>query len=126
MSASELPKLTDKEEELMRIFWLHGALSVRQALDFYPDPRPHFNTISTFVHILENKGYLGREKKGVSLSYYPAIDVEAYRRTKVKGVISNFFGNSYMSVVSALVKDESISVEELKELIAMVENEKSE
>ena len=36
-------------------------------------------------------------------------------------VVNKFFGKSYLSAVSALVKSEKISVEDLKELIREVE-----
>ena len=40
--------------------------------------------------------------------------------------MKSYFNNSYSSVVSALVKEEKISVEELREIIDMIEkhNEK--
>ena len=49
-------EMTDKEEELMRIFWNHGPMFVREIVELYPEPRPHFNTLSTFVRNLEQKG----------------------------------------------------------------------
>ena len=49
-------KLTAKEEELMLFFWEKGALFVREILDFYLDPKPHFNTLSTIIRGLEKKG----------------------------------------------------------------------
>ncbi|MFA7359300.1 MAG: BlaI/MecI/CopY family transcriptional regulator, partial [Bacteroidales bacterium] len=39
--------LTAKEEELMAFFWKNGPLFVKQLLDFYEEPKPHFNTLST-------------------------------------------------------------------------------
>lgn len=121
---NNVPKLTEKEEEVMTFFWQKGTLAIREVVALYPEPQPHFNTISTYVHILEKKGYLTREKFGNSLTYTPAIEMEEYRKSSMKGVIRRFFDNSYMKVVSALVKDEEISVEELKELIKMVEQNK--
>ena len=47
--------LTDKEEQLMHLFWAHGPLFVKQLVELLPDPKPHFNTVSTFVRILEKK-----------------------------------------------------------------------
>ncbi len=116
-----LAKLTEKEEEVMTIFWHHGPLAIREVVALYPEPRPHFNTVSTFVHILERKGYLSRHKEGSSLIYSPAIAMEDYSRLTLKGVINKFFDNSYLNVVSALIKSDSISVDELKELIKIVE-----
>lgn len=121
---SSIPKLTEKEEEVMSYFWHNGKLAIRDIVALYPDPQPHFNTISTYVHILEKKGYLAREKSGNSLVYTPAIELEEYRKSTMKGVIRRFFDNSYMKIVSTFVKDENISVDELKELIKLVEQNK--
>lgn len=41
--------LTAKEEEIMGYFWEKGPLFVKQLLDFYYEPRPHFNTLYTIV-----------------------------------------------------------------------------
>lgn len=47
--------LTVKEEEIMGYFWEKGPLFVKQLLEFYDEPRPHFNTLSTIVRGLEEK-----------------------------------------------------------------------
>ena len=39
----------------------------------------------------------------------------------MEGVVNKFFGKSYLRAVSALVKSEKISVDDLKELIREVE-----
>lgn len=121
---NNIPKLTEKEEEVMSFFWQKGRLAIREVVALYPEPQPHFNTISTYVHILEKKGYLAREKVGNSLSYSPTISVEEYRKSTMNGVIRRFFDNSYMKIVSSFVQEDEISVDELKELIKMVEQNK--
>jgi len=123
---NELQKLTEKEEEVMRHYWQCGTMTVREVVECYEEPRPHFNTISTYVHILENKGYLRREKRGASLYFSPAVNVDEYRKMAVKGVIRRFFNDSYRSIVSAFVKEEAISVEELREIIDMIERKKND
>lgn len=122
---NSLAKLTEKEEEVMTLFWHHGPMAIRDAVALYSEPRPHFNTISTYVHILERKGYLSRHKSGSLLIYTPLIAMEDYSRQTLKGVIHKFFDNSYLKIVSALVKNENISVDELRELIEMVEQSDS-
>lgn len=42
-------KLTDKEEEIMLIFWQNGPLFVKEIMELLPDPKPHVNTISEGV-----------------------------------------------------------------------------
>ena len=56
--------LTAKEEEIMGYFWEKGPLFVKQLLEFYDEPRPHFNTLSTIVRGLEEKGFLHHEVFG--------------------------------------------------------------
>ena len=51
--------LTVKEEELMGYFWEKGPLFVKEMLAFYEEPKPHFNTLSTIVRGLEDKGFPG-------------------------------------------------------------------
>ena len=61
--------LTAKEEEIMGFFWEKGPLFVKQMLEFYDEPRPHFNTVSTFVRMLEDKGYVSHRVLGNSYQY---------------------------------------------------------
>lgn len=115
-------QLTPKEEEIMAIFWRYGEMFVREAIDHMPAPKPHFNTVSTYVRSLENKGWLTHEQYGNSYKYRPAVAVEEYRDKSLNGVMERFFGHSYLSLVSSLVKSEKISTDELRQLIEMVEN----
>lgn len=46
-----------------------------------------------------------------------------FRTRTLKGIVSKYFNNSYLNVVSSLVKEEDISIDELKELIRKVEEE---
>lgn len=114
--------LTAKEEEIMGFFWEKGPLFVKELLAFYSDPKPHFNTLSTIVRGLEEKGYLSHEAFGNTYRYFAVVSNDEFRSRTLKGVISKYFNNSYLSAVSSLVKKEEISVDELKQLIQEVED----
>lgn len=114
-------KLTAKEEEIMNFFWTQGPLFVKQLLEFYEDPKPHYNTLSTIVRGLEEKGFIAYKAYGNTYQYYAAISEDAYRKGTLKGVISKYFNNSFTQVVSTLIEEEDLSVEELKELIRKIE-----
>ena len=114
--------LTAKEEEIMGFFWEKGPLFVKELLAFYSNPKPHFNTLSTIVRGLEEKGYLSHEAFGNTYRYFAIISNDEFRSRTLKGVISKYFNNSYLSAVSSLVKKEEISVDELKQLIQEVED----
>lgn len=116
----DMKQLTDKEEELMRIFWERGALYVRDIVDSYPDPKPHFNTISTFVRLLESKGYLTHTRTGNTYLYSPVLTRDDYSRSTLRRVVDRYFGSSIAGVVSALFKDEHLSDSEIRDLIEQV------
>lgn len=119
-----MEKLTRKEEELMRCFWDKGALFVRELVAMSPEPKPHFNTLSTMVRTLETKGYLTHEAFGNTYRYYAVVSEEDFSNRTLKNVINKYFENSYLDAVSALVQQEKISVAELRALINRIEKQK--
>lgn len=108
----------------MDLLWQHGPMFVRDMLKLYPDPKPHFNTVSTQVRILESNGYIKHEAIGNSYRYEAAISEKEYGKRSLAGVIKNYFDDSYLSAVSAFVKEKKISVDELKDLIDQIEQGK--
>ena len=114
--------LSAREEEIMGFFWEKGPLFVKEIVGLYDEPRPHFNTLSTFVRALEEKGYLSHRTFGNTYQYYAVVSRDEFKKKTLKSVISKYFNNSYLGVVSSLVKEEEISLSELKELIHEVEN----
>ena len=121
-----MKSLTAKEEEIMRFFWEKGPMFVKQLVELYEEPRPHFNTLSTIVRGLEEKGYLSHTAYGNSYQYYAVVSEKDFGRKNLKSIISKYFNNSFLGAVSSLVKEEEISVEELKELVRMVEQGKED
>ena len=120
---SDMKPLTNKEEEIMNHYWEHGEMQIRELQALYDDPKPHVNTLSTLVHILEDKGFLGHEAiTQRCYKYFPKLSRDDYRRGTLGNVVNKFFGRSYMNVVSTLVKDEKISLDDLRELIKQVES----
>ncbi len=120
-----MKKLTKKEEAIMNLFWENGELFVRELRELYPEPKPHFNTLSTQVRRLESYGYIGHKEFGPTYQYYALVSREDYTNTSLSSIIDRFFGNSYMNVVSALVEEKKISVGELEELIQMAKDVES-
>ena len=106
----------------MELYWQHGPMFVKELLEFYDEPRPHFNTLSTTERILEKKGFLGHKQYGTSYQYHPLVTEKEYGRSSLTGIIKDYFNDSYLSAVSSFVKEEKISVEELKELITEIES----
>ncbi|MDE7388689.1 MAG: BlaI/MecI/CopY family transcriptional regulator [Muribaculaceae bacterium] len=119
-------KLSDREEEIMQLLWDNGPLFVREMLEKLPGAPRHFNTVSTFVRLMEQKGFVGHEQLGNSHRYHALISREEYSRTELKSVMSRYFNNSLRSVVSALVAEESLTDDQINELVEKVKRGKEE
>ena len=119
-----MQKLTNKEEEIMHILWSLEKAFVKDVLVKIDKAKPHYNTLSTIIRNLEDKGYVGYTAYGKTHQYFPVITKEAYRKRFMNSAIDNYFNSSYKNVVSFFAKEEKISVKELKEIISLIENKK--
>lgn len=118
-----MERLTNKEEEIMQVLWKLEKAFVKEILKELQDEL-HYNTVSTTIRKMEDKGYVKHIAYGKTHQYYPAVSKELYRKKFIKKTIDNYFENSYKNVVSFFAKEEKISVEELKEIIELIENKK--
>jgi len=119
-----MEKLTAKEEEVMQVLWKLDEAYIKDLLPFFDDPPLHYNTVSTIVRNLEEKGFVGHRAFGNTHQYYPIISREDYRNRHVlKKVVAEYFDNSYKSLVSYFAQADKVSVEDLKEVIRMIEND---
>jgi predicted transcriptional regulator len=103
------------------MFWERGPMFVREIVESYPEPRPHFNTVSTMVRALEERGMVGHKRFGGTFRYHAAVSAAQFRQGKLSGLVDKYFGRSYLGVVSALVREEKIPLDELKSLIEEIE-----
>ncbi|MGI9532656.1 BlaI/MecI/CopY family transcriptional regulator [Lutimonas sp.] len=116
-----MEKLTNKEEEIMRVLWKLKQAFVKEVVAELPEPKPHYNTISTVIRNMEEKGFIGHNAFGKTHQYYPVVSKEAYKKTFMHKTIQHYFEDSYKNVVSFFAKEDKISVSELKEIISIIE-----
>lgn len=112
-----MDKLTAREESIMEMIWQIGSCTPKEVLAMMPEPKPHINTVATMFQSLEKKGYLTHSPKGRGYIYTPKVKQMSYGRRKFDAFVSRYFGNSYMKVVSTLVKEEKVSEEELIDFV---------
>lgn len=121
---NSMQKLTNKEEDIMKIMWRLEKAFVKEVMAELKEEKPHYNTLSTIIRNLEEKGYLSHTAFGNTHQYFPIIKKENYRTRFVTKAMEEYFNNSYKNLVSHFAKEEKISVEELKEIISQIENKK--
>jgi predicted transcriptional regulator len=121
-----MEKLTIQEEEAMQAIWQTEGGFIKDFLEHLPNPRPPYTTLASTVKKLEQKGFLRSEKLGNSYRYHPAIEEKDYSKSFMRGFVGDYFKNSYKELVAFFAREKEISAEELKEIIDMIENRKSE
>lgn len=115
-------KLTAKEEETMLLLWKYGPCSVKDLLSHFDEPRPHINTLSSFVRTLEKKGFVDHlPGSHGGFNYYAVKPLDEFRKGAAGRFAKKYFGNCF-SMVSQLIEDEQLDADELRELLEMIEN----
>ena len=84
----------------------------------------HINTVSTQVRLLESNGFLDHRKEGTGFRYFYKVEWQEYNEAFGGNPLTRCLRNSYIKAVSALVKDDKITVDELRELIDLIDSEK--
>ncbi|ARN77134.1 CopY family transcriptional repressor [Nonlabens spongiae] len=116
--------LTTAEEEIMQHLWTLEEASVAQVIEEMPEPKPAYNTVSTIVRILENKGFVDYRKQGRGHIYFPLISKQEYSSATAKKFAANYFKGSYKSMVSFFMKQEDLSVQDLEDLLEEIDKNK--
>jgi predicted transcriptional regulator len=119
-----MQKLTNKEEEIMHILWKLEKAFVKDVMAEITEDQPHYNTLSTIIRNLEEKGYVSHQAYGNTHQYFPIVSMEKYRKAFMSNAIEHYFNNSYKSMVSFFAEEEKISAEELREILAIIEKKK--
>jgi predicted transcriptional regulator len=108
----------------MEALWEHGEQSIRDLIGNLPGTAAHFNTIATYVRRLEMHGMISHKELSPKFYLYDAaVSREQYVNAIHKENVNKLFGGSYMGFISNLVKEHDVSVDELKELIKMIEED---
>ncbi|WP_028902812.1 MULTISPECIES: BlaI/MecI/CopY family transcriptional regulator [unclassified Prevotella] len=111
-------QLTKGETQVMNILWSLPEQQgfIQDIIDRYPEPKPAYTTILTFMKILTEKGFVKPEKVGKANRFSPLVSKEDYTYSFISDVKDTFFGGSFTSLVSFFAKKEQYTDEELAEL----------
>ncbi|WP_114940296.1 BlaI/MecI/CopY family transcriptional regulator [Mucilaginibacter endophyticus] len=121
-----IKELTKAEEQVMQILWQLKEAIVKDIIEEMPEPKPAYNTVSTVVRVLEGKGFIDHKAYGNSHVYFPLISDADYKKFTFDKMMTNYFSNSYQSLVSFIVDEKKISVKELDELTSLIDKLKNE
>ncbi len=115
--------LTDAELRVMNVLWDRGRATVGDVVGSIAGSRkPAYNTALTILRILERKGYVGHEREGRAFAFVPLVERGEERRRALSQMLSRFFDNSPLALVSDLLGHEDIDPEELRRVRELIDN----
>ncbi len=116
-------ELTRAEEQIMKILWEIEKGFVKDILSHYPEPRPAYNTVSTIIRILQDKGFVSHKAYGRTHEYYPLITREEYTKSRMTSLVNDYFSNSFEKMVSFFAREKKISLKEMEDIMKLMEEE---
>lgn len=115
-----MQKLAKREEEIMQILWKLEKAFIKDIIEQMPEPKPHYNTVSTIVRILSDKGFIGHTSYGNTHQYHPLVEKDSYQKDAISDVLKKYFDNSYSKMVAHFAQEEKISKGELEDILGMI------
>ncbi|MCL2362506.1 MAG: BlaI/MecI/CopY family transcriptional regulator [Defluviitaleaceae bacterium] len=111
-------RLSETETEVMRIIWeLATPVTVSQLLSIFQESKGwKTSTLSTILSRLIEKGFLTKKMKG-NVNYYDTnFSLHEYQRIEAQSLLTSLYGGNVKSFVAALVDDEGVTKEDIRDL----------
>jgi predicted transcriptional regulator len=110
--------LTKAEEEIMQALWKLEKAFVKDIVDALPgNTKPHYNTVSTIIKILEEKGFVDHESFGKANRYFALVKKEDYTQRSMKQFVKHYFEGSFANMLSFFAKEKNITIQELEDIL---------
>ena len=115
-----MQKLFDSELKVMEIIWSAEPVTAKQvSLIALEKIGWNKNTTYTVIKKLEKKGFIRREDPGFICT--SLVSRDEVQQLETQSLIDKLFGGSKKALFSALLEDEKLSAQEIKELREMIE-----
>lgn len=115
--AEEIPRISDAEWTVMRVFWArHEATSSEAVAALEAETHWKPKTIQTLIRRLVQKGALAYEKMGREFLYRPAVDEKTCERAASREFIDRVFAGRLAPFLANFVESDECSDEDLAAL----------
>jgi BlaI family penicillinase repressor len=119
----QMRDLTKAEEQVMQVLWKIKKGFVKDILEHFDDPKPAYNTVSTIVRILQEKGFVNHQAYGRTHEYFPIVTKSEYSKSHLSTFVNDYFSNSFEKMVSFFAKEKSISLQEMEDIMKIMDSE---
>jgi BlaI family penicillinase repressor len=116
-------ELTRAEEEVMQVLWKIEKGFVKEILQHFDEPKPAYNTVSTIIRILQDKGFVSHKAYGRTHEYFPVISKDDYSKMHLNTFVKDYFSNSFEKMVSFFAREKGITIKDMKDIMKIMEGE---
>ena len=110
-------EITEAELEVMKILWLSGEpTSTQLVCDKLTDKEWKYNTVSTLLSRMVDKGAVTYEKRGKLYFYSPTIKEADYKETQTKNLVSKLYDGSVKKLAVSLFEAGEMSKEDIDDI----------
>lgn len=110
------PKLSRLELQIMEALWTHGASSVREVLEHFPEKkRPAYTTVQTMIYRMEAKKVLRRVKKISNAHIFEATVSRNAAQRRLIDELLGLFGGRMQPVMAHLVETGKLTLDDVQE-----------
>lgn len=120
-------ELTERELEVMQIFWKCGELTAQQARDELAAAGIDraYTTVATLIRILCEKGFLKQMTQERPFGYRAVRSQEEVSRRLVRDLVDRVFGGSREQLLVRLMEQKKLSAKERARLEQILRENKS-
>jgi BlaI family transcriptional regulator, penicillinase repressor len=109
-------KLSKLELRIMDALWQHGAMSVREVQETFPEAeRPAYTTIQTTMYRLEGKHAIRRTRKISNAHIFEAVVTRAAAHRRIIDDLLSVFGGRTQPVMAHLIEAGKLTLDDLRE-----------
>ena len=110
----------------MRVLWKQEKCLVRDIINKLPDPKPAYNTVATFLKILEKKGFVDRKAIANTYQYFPVVEKSKYTDQFLKGFAEKYFDGSLKKMMSFFIEKNNLDLNEFEEIQKLLNKKKND
>lgn len=115
--------------QIMQVLWQRGKATAREITDALNEQKSGdqvvaHSTVQTLLRELETKGSVQHETQERTFVFFPVVAQEEIKESATHDLLTRLFDGSAFNLVAHLLKQESLSEEDLKRLRDMIEEER--
>jgi BlaI family penicillinase repressor len=117
------PEMSDAEREVLKVLWTHGALPVREVLEYLTEQGQEWgrSTVITLLQRLEKKGYVASDKSQFAFVFRATASREEVMHARMTDLAGELCDGEALPLMLAFAERHQFSPKELERFRQMID-----